>query len=198
VKKVAFLVSRILGPVPLLCLLWLTTAVKSGIGFWKALWVYPLILLVTLIIPTIVTTYLITVKKVADIEWISIKARRRFLLPIGVYSLSCLLILTYLLTNRTIFHLTLLFSAIVVATILIYAFTNFKISAHIVTATTTIAAINLFFNQKLLWLFLLLIPIIWARYTLKVHTLKELIAGFILSSSILILALCVFGWPKVP
>ena len=196
-KKLAFIISRVLGPVPLLCFLWLVVALKSGIGIWRALWVYPLILLVTLLFPIALTTYLVIVKKVADIEWKNIADRRKFLVPIGIYSVSTLIILSYLLTNPTTFHLVLLFCAIIVITIIIYAFTNFKISGHIIVATATIANINLFYHQKFLWLFLLLIPIIWARYTLKVHTLSELIGGFFLTAGILFLGLFLFGYPAV-
>lgn len=197
-KRIAFFVSRVFGPVPLLVVLWLTTAVKSGIGFWRALWVYPLILLITLIIPISLTTYLIAVKKVGDIEWKNLEDRRKFLIPIGIYSVAALIILTYFLTNSTIFHLTLLFSSIIVTFIAVYAFTNFKISAHIAVATITMANINLFFGLNYLWLFLILIPIIWARYILKVHTLAELISGFLLPSAMLLLGLFLFGWPSVP
>lgn len=197
-KKIAFVISRIFGPIPLLFALWLTTALKSGIGFWKALWVYPIILFFSLLIPTVITTYLITVKKVSDIEWKRIANRRKFLIPLGIYSITVLSVLTYLLTNSTIFHLTLLFSTICATFIVIYAFTNFKISAHIAVATITIANTNLFFGLKYLWLFILLIPIIWARYVLKVHTLAELISGFALTASMLLLGLFLFGWPAVP
>lgn len=194
----AYIISRILGPFPLICVIWLTSALKSGIGFWKAVWVYPLIFIFTIAIPVTITTYLITVKKIADIEWKNLTDRRKILLPLGIYSITCLTILTYFLTNTTTFHLTILFSTIVLATLAIYTFTNFKISGHIIVATVTIANLNLAFGLKYFWLFLLIIPIIWARHTLKVHTLTELIAGLILPGVIIIAALLLFGWPAVP
>lgn len=197
-KKIAFFISRFFGPIPLLFVLWLTTALKSGIGFYKALWVYPVILLFSLLIPTAITTYLISIKKVSDIEWKKLADRRKFLLPLGIYAVISLVIATYFLTNATTFHLTLLFSTIIVTFMGIYAFTSFKASAHIAVATVTIASINLFFHQQYLWLFSLLIPIIWARYVLKVHTLAELIGGFTITASILLLGLLLFGWPAVP
>jgi len=197
-KNLAFLISRILGPIPLLCVLWTVTAFKSGIGFWKAIWVYPVILIFSLLIPTAITTYLIAVKKVSGIEWKDIRSRRKFLVPIGIYSVTILIILSYLLTDGTIFHLTLLFSTIVIAIISIYSLTNFKLSTHTAIATITFATINLFYEQKFLWLFLLLFPIVWARLKLKVHTLSELVGGFILPTVILFLGLLLFGWPKIP
>ncbi len=106
--------------------------------------------------------------------------------------------MSYFLAPGTIFHLTLLFSTIITCAIAIYAFTNFKISSHIIVATATIANINLFYHQKYLWLFIILIPIIWARYVLNVHNLVELTSGFILAATILLLGLLLFGWPAVP
>lgn len=82
--------------------------------------------------------------------------------------------------------------------VFIWTIFNFKISGHIIMATVTIAGVNLFLGRQFLWLFLLLIPIIWARSTLKVHTLAQLLAGFILPTVIMLLALLLFGWPAVP
>lgn len=197
-QKIAFIVSRALGPIPLLCLLWLTVAVKSGIGFWRALWVYPVIFLFTIAIPTAITTYLIATKRVKDIEWSDINERKKFLPSISAISIVLLLILTKILTNETTFHLSLVLSTIITATVAIWTIFNFKISAHIIVATGTFAAINLYFHQQLWWLFLLLILIIWARNKLKMHSLPQLIAGFIMSGIIMTLSVLLFGWPKVP
>lgn len=197
-KKIAFIISRILGPVPLICLLWLVTALKSGIGFWKAIWVYSLIFLICIAIPITLTTFLIVQKKISDIEWSKISDRRKFGLPILLIDLILLLMLTYFLTNQTIFHLTLVFSFIALANSLIYLFSSFKISAHMAGATIVFAGVNLFYHLRFMWLFLLLIPIAWARYTLKIHTLLELITGATLTFGILLLALLLFGYPAVP
>ena len=197
-RKVAFIISRIFGPIPLLCLLWLITAFKSGIGLWRAIWVYPIIFIITIAIPTIITTYLISIKKVKDIEWSDINQRKKFLPAITAFSVFFLLVLTKLLTNETIFHLSLLLSAIMITMVLIWTFFNFKISGHIVIATLTFAGINLFYHQKFWWLFPIIFVIIWARNKLKVHTLAELVAGFLMPAIIMFLALLLFGWPAVP
>lgn len=196
--KAAFIISRVLGPIPLLIVLWLVTAVKSGIGFWRAIWVYPLILLIALAIPTAITTYLIAVKKVSDIEWKRISDRRKYLFPLSIFPVFFLSLLTYLLTNQTIFHLTLLFNSIIVVMMMIYSFSNFKVSAHIAILTVTIATVNLFYHLNYLWLFLLIIPVVWARYILKIHTLRELAAGFLIPIIIMATGILLFGWPQVP
>lgn len=197
-RPLAYLISRLLGPLPLACLLWLVTALKSGIGFYKALWVYPLIFFITIAIPTLITSYLIAIKKVKSIEWPDLNERKKYLPPISLVAIILLNFLTYLLTNQTVFHLSLLLGLIILAMIFIWSFLNFKISGHIIIATVTFAGVNLYFHNNFLWLFILLIPIIWARYVLKIHTLAQLIAGFILPATIGLLALLLFGYPAVP
>lgn len=197
-RKIAYIISRIFGPLPLLCLLWLVTAFKSGIGFWRALWVYPLIFLATIAIPNLITIFLITTKRVKGLDWPDLTERKKYLPTITLISILGLTMLTKLLTNETIFHLSLLLSLIGFLVILIWLFFNFKISAHIVVATGTFAGLNLFFHMQYLWLFLLLIPIIWARHELKMHTYFQLIAGFIMPTIVTLLAILIFGWPKVP
>lgn len=197
-KRLAFIISRILGPIPLVCLLWLVTAVKSGIGLWRAIWVYPLIFLFSIAIPTTITTLLIVTKHVSSIEWKSVQERKRYLTPVMLSGLACLVILTKLLTNTTTFHLSLVTAVIVLTTITVYALFNFKISFHMVIASGVFAGVNLFFHQQFLWLYLLLLPIAWARFTLKLHTVSELGAGVIVANAIIILSVLLFGWPAAP
>lgn len=196
--NLAFIISRVLGPLPLACLLWFVTALKSGIGFYKALWVYPLIFLFTIGTFTIFTSYLIAIKKVKNIEWPDINERKKYLPSISLITIILLNFLTYFLTNPTTFHLSLLFSVVLLTMIFIWSFFNFKISGHVIIATITFAGVNLYFHNNFLWLFVLLIPIIWARYTLKMHTLAQLIAGFVLPATIGLFALLLFGYPAVP
>jgi len=191
-KKLAFLISRILGPLPLLCLLWLVTAIKSGIGFWKAILVYPLILGVSLAIPIIITSYLIASKRVSGIEWKNLSERKKYIPPLATFAIISLNLLTFFLTNRTIFHLGILLSAIIATMVFFWTFLNRKVSGHMTIAVITFAGINLFFQLKFLWLFFLLIPIYWARITLNIHTKRQLVAGIIIPVIYIIIALLLF------
>jgi hypothetical protein len=193
----AYLISRIFGPATALIVIWLVTAFKSGIGFWKALWVYSLIFFVDLAIPLLITSYLVYTKRVKDIEWRDVNQRNKFLIPLGCATIPILLVLTYLLTNAVIFHLSLLFSAIMIAIFAIYKIFKFKVSLHIALTSLAINNVCLFFGIKFLWLNVLLIPIFWARRTLKAHTISEMIAGFILPNVIILMAIAIFGWPNV-
>lgn len=196
--NIAYLISRIFGPLSMACILWLVIALRSGIGFWKAVWVYPLIFITTIALPTLVTSYLVASKLVSSIEWPNIDERKKYLPPIALITTFVLCTLTYILTNSTIFHLSLLFSLIVFLELFVWSFFNFKISAHISAVIITVMGINLFYHQQFLWLFALVIPIIWARSVLKMHTLTQLIAGFLLSFGVLMLAIYLFGWPAIP
>ena len=197
-KNVAFIISRVLGPLPLLCLLWLVTAIKSGIGFWKALWVYPLIFLLSLGIPVLITSYLISQKIVKGLDWPNLAERKKYLPPLAIFSIISLNILTFGLTNVTIFHLGILLSAITATMIFSWAFLNLKVSGHMVIAFVTFSGINLFFHLQYLWIYLLIIPIYWARITLGVHTPKQLLAGIFIPAVYILAGVLLFGWPNVP
>jgi len=197
-KRLAFIISRALGPLPLLCLLWLVTAVKSGIGFWKALWVYPLILLVSLGIPVSITSYLVSKKIVKSIDWPNLQERKKYLPPLAFFSIVTLNIMSYYLTNETIFHLGILLSAIIATMIFFWAFLDRKVSGHMVIAFVTFSGINLFFHLQFLWIYLLIIPIYWARITLGVHTPKQLLAGIFIPAFYILVGILLFGWPNVP
>lgn len=192
------MISRLLGPSPLVIILWFVVAIRSGIGFWKAIWVYPIIFIFSIGIPLLITTYLVATKRVSDIDWSKIEDRNRFLFPITIAALFILVILIYFLTDSTTFHLSLVLAAVILTTTFVTAVLKYKISAHMVLASLTFGGINLYFHLQFLWLYLLLIPIAWARYILKKHTVDQLVAGTVLSNGIMLLALLIFGWPAVP
>ena len=196
-SAIAFLISRLLGPFPLLGLLWLTTAFKSGIGFWKALWVYPLIGLTGIGLPMIVSTYILYKKRSTDLDWSDLSRRKKIFLVFLPFWLMTLF-LTRLLTNPTVYHLAELSGLIIFAIFAITIFFNYKISNHVAAASGVFWGINFLTHFQFPWLFLLLGPIIWSRYVLKVHTIRQLIGGLILSNGLIILALLIFGWPNVP
>lgn len=195
---IAYTISRIFGPFSLICVTWLVTALKSGIGFWKAIGVYSLIFIFSIIIPFSITTLLVVTKRVENIEWSDLNKRKQYFPPIVVISIMPLLLITYLLTTQTIFHLSLLFSVIVCILIFSYSILNFKASGHMAIATIAFSTINLFFHNNFLWLFFLLLPIAWSRFVLKAHTKIELLAGVLIPAICIIFAIFIFGEPQIP
>ncbi len=194
--SVAYAISRILGPLPLLVLLWIVTAVRSGIGFWKALWTYPLILLIGLAFPTVILTYFI-IRLHIDLDWSKLNQRIKALI-IYLPFWAVALILIRQLTSSTIYHLAQLGTVLIITLIGITTIFKFKISLHTAAASAVFWGINFLTHFQYPWLFLLLIPIIWARYVLKIHTAIELFSGLILANSLIILAVLLFGLPSVP
>lgn len=195
-KRVAFIISRLLGPLPLLCLLWLVTAIKSGIGFWRALWVYPLIFLVGIGLPFGIS-FLIILKRKTTFEWKNIRDRIIYF-PIFLIFWVIGAILIRQLTSPTIYHLAQLAGLLTIIIYLIMAVFRFKISIHMAIAGGVFWGINFLAHGYFWWLFCLLPIIAWARYELKVHSVKELLTGLILSNGLILLALFIFGWPGVP
>lgn len=195
-KSLAFLVSRILGPLPLLCLLWLATALKSGIGFWKALWVYPILFLIGIAIPTTISIVILR-KKHIDIEWSNLKDRY-LLIPIYVPFWAIVLLLVWKLTSPAIIYLSILMSAGIVTGIFCIVVLRYKVSAHMAIASAVFWGINFLTHNKYLWLFLLLIPLFWARLELKQHTIKQLVAGLLIANVLTGAFVYFFGWPAVP
>lgn len=193
----AFFVSRILGPAPLLCLLWLTTALKSGIGFWKALWVYPLIFTIGIAAPFLVTTFLVIIGKVESFEWSKLKDRY-LMFAVVLFFWLIDLVFIYKLTNQTVFHLALLAGGVTAAVLLVMSIFKFKISLHMAAASGVFWGVNFMTHFRYWWLFIFLIPIVWARYVLKIHTGRELAAGLVLANGLIILAVAIFGLPAVP
>lgn len=196
-KKLAFVISRILGPLPLLCLLWLAVALKSGIGFWKALWVYPLIFLVGIAMPAAISTWVLIKKRgKINIEWSRLEDRY-LLIPIYVPFWIIVLLLVWKLTNPAIIYLSLLMTVGVIAGVISIVVLRYKVSAHMAIASATFWGVNFLTHNKFLWLFFMLIPIYWARRELKQHTWKQLIAGLLLANALTIVFIFLFGWPKV-
>ncbi len=191
-KKFAYIISRLLGPLPMLCLLWLVTALKSGVSYSRAIWVYPLIFLVGIIIPTLISVSVMRVKKI-DFEWTNLKDRK-LLIPIYFPLWLVVLVITWQFTNLVIFHLALITTLQIIIGITLYTYFHFKASAHMMIASGTFWGVNFMTHGSFWWLFLLLIPLMWARLKLKQHSFKELIAGLLVINVLDILALLFFGW----
>ncbi len=193
----AYFIYRIFGPVSLLCLLWLMGALKSGIGPWKALWVYPLIFITGIALPVVISTTVMRLQGSWDFDW----TKRENRVKAMIIFLSCWITtggLVYVFTNETVFHLYLLALAIGLVLFGVTAICKFKASIHMALAVVVFSAVNLYLQMKFWWLFFLLLPIAWARWVLKKHTWGQLAAGVIIPVVIILLALCFFGWPKVP
>lgn len=69
-----------------------------------------------------------------------------------------------------------------------------KISIHMILDTLGVLLLNFLLGLKL-WPLIVLIPIVgWARYILKRHTFKQILAGFLLASIVFFLGLRYFSY----
>lgn len=109
-------------------------------------------------------------------DW-DMRSRRERLLaaPIFLASTASALFLTQFFSHPdTTYLLLFLWITTALTTIITYFW---KISLHAVINTTGIIIINIMFSWQFSWLFLLLAPVAWARYSQRHHTLHQILAG---------------------
>lgn len=68
-----------------------------------------------------------------------------------------------------------------------------KISLHAAFISAAAMILTVMYGTRAVWVFVLLVPVAWARLELKMHTLAQIIAGVGLSASIIIGVLWGFG-----
>ncbi|MHB9093498.1 MAG: hypothetical protein ACYC21_02405 [Eubacteriales bacterium] len=179
-SKAAEIVSRAAEP-----LVWLPLMI------WLVLWhvnlpgekriVYYLVLLVFIfVIPFGYFMYLVFIKREFDLDVTQRNKRIGFTLK-SMVSFAVAAVLTYFM-NRELFVIT---SAVFISTLSLILITiRWKISFHGGLNTLIFCTVNYLYNWQFWWLFLLLIPIGWARLTMKKHTPAQFVAGVTLCAAI--------------
>lgn len=121
-------------------------------------------------------TFSILQKKGKISDWHITKREERhiyFAVIVAVTLVS--VILSYYLTNYKFFALDVaLLSVALSLSLLTFVF---KISGHMVMNTSSVLLLNYLFDWKLMWLFLIVPVVAFARFYLKKHTLFQLLAG---------------------
>lgn len=135
------------------------------------------------LIPFIYFMYKVFLKKDFDIDITRREKRSGFILR-SMISFSVAVGLSYF-ADRTLFIVSL---AVLVSTlILVIITTRWKISFHGGLNTLLLMTVNYLYNWRFWWLFLLLIPIGWARLVLKKHDLGQFIAGTAVCATVFML-----------
>lgn len=102
--------------------------------------------------------------------------------------LSCLgaLFGSYLIQTRIHNSTLLLIGYVLVAMLALLTIVTFvwKISLHTATLTGAVSLLVIFRGPEFAWLYLLILPVAWARLTLKQHTKAQLTAGAIVGAVI--------------
>lgn len=146
----------------------------------------PLLLVLQLFIPI---SYVLRLLKLGKVEsWDLPKREDRYLL-LGITLINYLISfgLIYLFGNIELLKL----NAILLILLLIsFGITFFsKISLHLISAGSSIVIINFLFSGNLLFLYLLIPLVGWARYELKRHTQGQIISGALIGIAVTYLLL---------
>lgn len=181
--KIAKYISIILGanlwlPVILLLLLF-----KTGLNSLQITILLPIFFVFQFLIPVTCVLLALKLKKISALDLPKRQERYPFL-ALYLLLLIISLILSYILGNSILFELILILVVLLVILSVITLF--WKISLHASLNTIGIILINFFFNGQLLFLFLIIPIVAWARYKLKRHTILQLTAGTLVSMTVVL------------
>lgn len=144
---------------------------------------YLILLTFFFLIPLAYSLFIIFIKKDVDID-ISDKSKRiKFaLLPMASFAIG---VGSAYFINKQFCVIT--FAAFMSTLVLVLITRRSKISYHSGLNAMYFCSINYLYNWSFWWLFLFLIPIGWGRWTLKKHSVTQLIAGIVASTSTFLL-----------
>lgn len=145
------------------------------------------ILLLVLVFPFVLLWIFIKKGFASNIYLTDKRERKRFIALISVILLP-VFIASLLFLNLP--KATTLIMLLLLINLPLYFFLSrfVKISAHIGVVNSIIISLALLYGTHFLLLMLLEIPIAWARYTLKHHSISEIFLAFIMTSIITLFA----------
>lgn len=147
------------------------------------LWLLPLLLFFSAILPVIFLIYGMRVGLIADWETTD-RSQRYGLNLICLLGVVLDLVLIWLFSNGFLWRLFLIFLVLMIFYTLITFF--WKISGHLTANTAFFWVINLFFGWRFWWLVFLLPLVSWARIICKKHDLGQVLGGILLSTVIIL------------
>lgn len=189
-RKIAFLISRLFDPFFETPLFLFFLIAKSGLPPQRQLILTAVILFEFVLL----FGYFLLArrrKEISDWDISDVRQRRRLYLLTSVCLLS-LLVFFRIFGNPFLFNLGLILCFLTLAVTAITFF--WKISVHAVANTTFILYLNFLFGWQYFWLFLILPPLLWARFVLKKHTPKQLLAGVLLPTVVVLSFFLVLGY----
>lgn len=178
--KMARVISRIAEPIFWLPLMiWLVLS-NMNITPDKETIYYLVLLIFVFIIPFTYFLYLVYIRREFDFD-ISERTKRIGFTLKSMASFAVAVALTYFM-DKQLFVLTAAVFVSVLALVLVTL--KWKISFHGGLNALIYSTVNYLYDWNFWWLFLLLIPIGWARLVMKKHDLSQLIAGILLCTGI--------------
>lgn len=188
--KIAKLVSLVLG-FPWIIVLVYVVFSQAQVTREQLIPLASMSLFFHILIPFIYLMWAMKTGRVSDLD-ITKREQRYGILTVMILSYIASLFVTYSIGNVIVFHVL----AIIVAYLaIVYVITFYwKISLHMGVNVLSVILINFFYDWKLSFLFLALPLIFWSRYTLKKHTPAQLLLGALVSGSVALGGLRIFGY----
>ncbi len=189
-KRFAQIVSIFFGFPWLSVVLWLlvfrTGLIQQQIAFFSI--VLPIL---NIIIPFLYFFWALRKGIIADID--ITKRQQRYGVMTLMFVLQLIsLWLIYTRGNATLLDLSLIIDAVFISTYLITLL--WKISLHMTINVIAILLLNVLFDWKYLYLLAIIPLVMWSRFYLKKHTLSQLIAGTLVSGSIMLIGFEYFNF----
>lgn len=176
-KSLSFLISRVFDFYFWFPVLLFITVFNSGLSSQQLKILLPILLVLEVIVPISLFSLVLAKRKVSDIDVTKRQERHRLFASLTLILFVASLV-SFFLGNMLFFILQLI--SLVSALSMFLITLQFKISGHMLMNTGSIFIINYLFDWKLIWLFLLVPLVGFARIYLKKHTLIEVVTGMIL------------------
>lgn len=145
-----------------------------------------------LLIPGLYVIWLTETGVITDIRLSKREERRTPFIFTGISSIIGTIILTYLNAEKQVVVMALTYSINAIAVAIITQF--WKISVHMTVLSSIVTITVILYGIKYWWLYLILIPVAWARIHRKRHTLAQTIAGTLLAFTLTLIIFGLFGY----
>lgn len=189
--RLASMVSMILGPHVWLPVLFILIILKSSLSPDQLKIIFPTVLLLQVIVPI---SYLLFAPRLGWIKGWEMKDKKErkpfmyLMVALGLVSLAVI----YFFGNQFVFRLSLVWLVLLVTLLLITRV--WKISLHMALIVASTIVVNFLFDWKLPVLYLMIPVLFWARLKLKRHSVKQLLAGTVVTAFILIGGFALLGY----
>jgi hypothetical protein len=181
--KIADILSIVLGPQAWMPLLYILFFLYGNFRISYTQYLIPILFTLQVGLPLLGPYVAHKLNLVTDWD-LPIRRERILFLIITIISWIVSLFLIYVFGNNPLFKVSLIVFILIILLSVITLF--WKISFHAAINTAGVIFINYLFDNQLLYLWLLIPLVCWARLTLKRHTFSQLFAGVMVVAILLI------------
>lgn len=190
-QKIAKLVSYALGMHVWFPVLLVVSMFKTGLSPRQIQILFPSLFFLDVVIPIAYIGIALKLGKIS--EWDVPKREERHGFMILVFFLGLIsMAFIFFFGNKLLFNLNIILLALLFMMLLITRF--WKISLHASLSTAGSIVVNFLFGWQLPILYLSIPLVLWARFVLGRHDVKQLVAGVFLTAIFIIGAFRYFGY----